>query len=116
MSPNHSILEAKISVNQLVDLVQQIASIPEKLLKVPKTIISKLEKAIELHCQYLALYSIRTSDANNANSDLKAKNQGHAHFVHTLECVLCTLQLPSCHNQPENCPITSDPPTSERDN
>ncbi|EGG09170.1 uncharacterized protein MELLADRAFT_77216, partial [Melampsora larici-populina 98AG31] len=90
---NNNVMKTSIAVDQLVALAQNISQDHEKMSKIPKTIITKLEKTISLRQDYLGLYAARPSPKDIKTSPhLQEENASHAYFVRVLERVLRILK------------------------
>ncbi|EGG01373.1 uncharacterized protein MELLADRAFT_67124 [Melampsora larici-populina 98AG31] len=114
-APNKKVLETPIAVDQLVELAQNISQDPKKMLNIPKTIITKLQKTISLRQDFLALHAARPSPKNiPSNPGVQEGNASHAYFVRILERVLRILTPqapPSQEVNPKISPI--DPSATE---
>ncbi|KAG0142491.1 hypothetical protein CROQUDRAFT_97437 [Cronartium quercuum f. sp. fusiforme G11] len=66
-----------IGIEQWIELAQNLAKEPVKLPNVPRMIINKLQKAITLCCQYLALFKPVKTDSTQFDESIKHEKLQH---------------------------------------
>lgn len=85
--PNSSIQAYRIKVKDFIQLAQYIAESTKPRIKVPDYAVQDLQQAIAARKEHQALYAKFPGESDSAAAD-----QGHAHFIQTLEVVMETLR------------------------